>query len=216
MKYLKVFTDFAAAVTQLSDAETGRLFRAMLSYAETGLEPTFNGNERFVWPTAKMNIDKQGIAYQNKCAAIEKARENNPNNVGTDNSSKQTDNSSKQYCSELKTVQEKEKDKDKDNKEREKEILKEKEKKVFTPPTLSEVEEYCRSRGSSVDPKTFYDYFTAGNWTDSKGQKVRNWKQKIITWEKGEGRGRSQSVSGNGKKDSKPEPSDDWDSFYAR
>ena len=53
----------------------------------------------------------------------------------------------------------------------------------FIPPTLEEVEAYCKERGSSVDPKAFYDYFTAGDWKDSKGQQVRSWKQKLITWE---------------------------------
>ena len=56
-------------------------------------------------------------------------------------------------------------------------------KKSFTPPTLADVEEYCRQRNSSVDPKRFYEYFDAGNWADSKGNKVKNWKQKLITWE---------------------------------
>ena len=55
--------------------------------------------------------------------------------------------------------------------------------KRFTPPTLEEVEEYCKSRRNNVDAKRFYDYFTAGNWTDAKGNKVKNWKQKLITWE---------------------------------
>ena len=49
-------------------------------------------------------------------------------------------------------------------------------KVIFTPPTLEEVQEYCRERNSSVDPKTFYEYFSAGNWVDSKGNKVKNWK----------------------------------------
>ena len=34
MKYLKVFTDFADAMEELGDAERGRLFTAMLKYAE--------------------------------------------------------------------------------------------------------------------------------------------------------------------------------------
>lgn len=55
----------------------------------------------------------------------------------------------------------------------------------FVPPTLEEVEAYCRERNSPVDPKQFWEYFDAGDWTDSKGQKVRSWKQKLITWEKG-------------------------------
>lgn len=58
-------------------------------------------------------------------------------------------------------------------------------KREFVPPTLEEVEAYCRERNSQVDAKQFYDYFTAGDWYDSKGQKVRSWKQKLITWEKG-------------------------------
>lgn len=56
-------------------------------------------------------------------------------------------------------------------------------KERFKKPTLEEVEEYCKKRNSSVDAKTFYEYFETGNWVDSKGNKVKNWKQKIITWE---------------------------------
>ena len=58
-------------------------------------------------------------------------------------------------------------------------------KKAFVPPTLEEVEAYCKERNSNVDPKQFWEYFDAGDWVDSKGQKVRSWKQKLLTWEKG-------------------------------
>lgn len=56
-------------------------------------------------------------------------------------------------------------------------------KERFKKPTLEEIEEYCKQRNSSVDAKTFYEYFETGGWVDSKGNKVKNWKQKIITWE---------------------------------
>ena len=52
------------------------------------------------------------------------------------------------------------------------------------PPTLEEIEKYCRERNSPVDPKKFFEYFDTGGWKDSKGQPVRNWKQKLLTWEK--------------------------------
>jgi predicted transcriptional regulator len=52
-------------------------------------------------------------------------------------------------------------------------------------PTLEEIKDYCLNvRHNKVDYKKFYDYFTEGNWIDSKGNKVKNWKQKVITWEK--------------------------------
>lgn len=56
-------------------------------------------------------------------------------------------------------------------------------KKVFTPPTLEEVRAYAIERHSSVDPVRFFEFFNAGGWIDSKGNKVKNWKQKFITWE---------------------------------
>lgn len=53
----------------------------------------------------------------------------------------------------------------------------------FTPPTLEDVQAYCKERSSPVDPQKFFDYFTAGGWKDAKGNPVRNWKQKLLTWE---------------------------------
>ena len=58
-----------------------------------------------------------------------------------------------------------------------------KKKKAFVPPTLEDVQAYCRERQNGVDAKRFYDYFTASGWVDSKGKPVLNWKQKVITWE---------------------------------
>ena len=58
-----------------------------------------------------------------------------------------------------------------------------KKSKRFTPPTLEEVKEYAYQRGDKVDPVKFFEYYTEGNWVDAKGQSVKNWKQKMITWE---------------------------------
>ena len=58
MKYLKVWTNFRELTATLEYDEVGRLFEMMLLYAETGEEPTeFTGNERFLWPVAKQQID---------------------------------------------------------------------------------------------------------------------------------------------------------------
>ncbi len=62
-----------------------------------------------------------------------------------------------------------------------------KKKTEFIPPTLGEVIAYCASRGNLVDPHKFYDYYDASGWFDGKGNPVRNWKQKCITWERSEG-----------------------------
>lgn len=72
-------------------------------------------------------------------------------------------------------------------------------KKEFIPPTLEEVIEYCKSRNSSVDPKYFYEYFTVGHWIDSEGKQVKNWKQKLLTWERKGARNDTRPNSSNGR-----------------
>ena len=57
-------------------------------------------------------------------------------------------------------------------------------KTKFTPPSLDDIKKYIEEKKLNVNPQQFYDYFTTGNWIDSKGQKVKNWKQKLLTWNK--------------------------------
>ena len=54
---------------------------------------------------------------------------------------------------------------------------------IFKKPTLEEVKQYCIERNNNVDAKKFYDYYEIGDWKDAKGNKIKNWKQKLITWE---------------------------------
>lgn len=53
----------------------------------------------------------------------------------------------------------------------------------FIPPTLAEIKNYISENKYHINAEDFYKYFTDGHWVDSKGNKVRNWKQKVITWE---------------------------------
>lgn len=65
-----------------------------------------------------------------------------------------------------------------------KSLPREKKKAKFVPPTLDEVRSYCAERGNKIDARQFFDYFSTADWVDARGQPVRNWKQKAITWEK--------------------------------
>ena len=56
-------------------------------------------------------------------------------------------------------------------------------KKRFVPPKLDDINAYIAEKGLIVNGKVFLDYFTAGNWKDSEGKPVKNWKQKLITWD---------------------------------
>lgn len=54
-------------------------------------------------------------------------------------------------------------------------------KKEFTPPTLEQVIEYCKEKNAGVEyAKHIFEYYNNANWVDSQGQKVLNWKSKIL------------------------------------
>ena len=74
--YFRLFFDqYIPLVEALSDEERGRLFWGMMRYAQDERNPKLPGNERFVWPFIKEDIDRDKLAYVRKCAAnAEKGR----------------------------------------------------------------------------------------------------------------------------------------------
>ena len=66
--HLKVYFDFEVKAKEYEDAEKGRLLLAMLRYAKDGTEETLTGNERFVFPVFKAQIDEDIKAYETKVA----------------------------------------------------------------------------------------------------------------------------------------------------
>lgn len=54
---------------------------------------------------------------------------------------------------------------------------------LIIPPTLEEVESYCKKRGYHVNPQFFFEYYEAGDWHDKHGNPVTNWKQRLVVWE---------------------------------
>lgn len=54
--------------------------------------------------------------------------------------------------------------------------------KRFAPPLYEEVKQYAVQKEREDLAKPFFDYYEAGEWKDSNGKQVKNWKQKFITW----------------------------------
>lgn len=174
MEYLKIFTDFAKTISPLSDAECGRLFRAMLEYASSGAIPEFSGNERFIWPTAQLNIDREA-------AFLLKQHENGAKGGRPKNPTKPTETQTNPTEPTETQKTHKDKDKDKDNLLKEK--TNKKEKTAFSPPTVEMVKDYCRTSGHTIDAEAFVDWFTSVGW--KVGSKpMKDWQAAVRNWER--------------------------------
>lgn len=67
LTYFKAFPDLKETMSELSDAERGRLFVALLDYVETGKRPDLKGNERILFPGVAAQIDRDNAEYEKKC-----------------------------------------------------------------------------------------------------------------------------------------------------
>lgn len=176
-EYFKVFHSYLKSIEPLNDAERGRLFTAMLEYSITGVEPDIRGNERYIFPTMKANLDREVESYSH---TVEK------NSVNGKKGGRPAKTQKTQWvfqkATESQKSQDKEKDKDKEE-DKDKKKMNKRKNQPLSPPSLEEIEAYCKERNSPVNPKRFFDYFEAGGWVDGKGNPVLNWKQKLITWE---------------------------------
>ena len=72
-EYFCAYHSYLNSMELLSDEEKGRLFTALLLYSSTGTIADLTGNERFVFPAMREQIDRDSKKYVAKC---EKNREN--------------------------------------------------------------------------------------------------------------------------------------------
>jgi len=55
--------------------------------------------------------------------------------------------------------------------------------KYFKKPTIFEVKDYCILRKNNVDAEAFFSFYESKGWMIGKN-KMKDWKQAILTWEK--------------------------------
>lgn len=57
----------------------------------------------------------------------------------------------------------------------------------FKPPTLEDVQAYCKERQNNVDAERFIDYYTSNGWKVGKNT-MKDWKAAVRNWERSTGK----------------------------
>ncbi len=120
-EYFCAYHSLLDSLEPFTDEECGRLFRASLIYSKTKEETEFEGNERYLWPTIKGTIDRDNIAYEERCAANRengtkggRPKSDKNHTVLEETESNQTDSLETEKTQEKEKEEEKEEDKDKE------------------------------------------------------------------------------------------------------
>lgn len=181
--YVCLYHSYLDAIQALGDAERGRLMTAMLEYSLTGAAVELSGNEKFVWPLFKAQIDRDMERYKDTCRKNAEngksgGRPKNPKNpLGFSESEKSQGKGKGEGKGESK------------GKGNIPPISPQGETIRFVPPSLEEVASYCRDRGSSINPQAFVDHYTSNGWMVGR-TKMKDWRAAVRNWERND-RGRS-------------------------
>lgn len=187
--YAALLHEYRGEMAALSDAEFGRLCRALLDYSADGTTIALSGNERFYAARVMMQEDRFQKSYSElietrrdagKKGAEARASKAKQSLAEPSEAKQSQAQLSKTTYIETETNTNTEIDKDRLNK---RESKREKNASRFTPPQVEEVKQYCVERGNGIDAEAFIDYYTARGWKIGS-QLMKDWKAAVRTWER--------------------------------
>ena len=174
-EWFKARNIWYGAFAALTDAEAGRLAKALWTYTATGEQVELSGNERgcfamIVYTLQQDEAENSNLSEVRRLAGLAgaeakqakagkgKQTEANEANADNKNKSKNTDKETPLKGS------------------------KEKPLARFAPPTVEEVAQYCRERGNGINPQTFIDFYSSKGWRVGNTP-MKDWKACVRTWE---------------------------------
>lgn len=176
-EWFKARNIWGASILDLSDAEAGRLAKAVWTYSMTGEAPNLSGNEKAVFALIRyqLSADNQEAETLAKTRAEAGSKGGKQKVANQANATFATENEAIAYN--------KNKNKEEDIKENTNLTVSIKEKRTrFSPPTIEEVEAYCKERGNRINPQTFVDFYSAKGWRVGQNP-MKDWKACVRTWE---------------------------------
>ena len=194
--YAALFHEYLDEMADLTDAEFGRLARALLVYSRTGEFPALNGNERLFKRRVIMQEDR---AQENYVQVVEKNRANgqlggrprkptetqrNPEKPTETQNNPQKPNETQKTQIEIESEIKTEINTPLPNGNKGSKAATPPTRETrFSPPSLSEVQAYISERGSAVDAQQFVDFYASKGWMVGKNR-MKDWKAAVRTWEK--------------------------------
>ena len=204
------YASYAAKFKKLTDDQFGKLIRLACQYQADGIVPDIADIAvSLAFDVIKVDLDKNNEKYEQIC---EKRRMAGAlGGLAKASNSKQmlaSATDAKQNKQELASVANKIKsnvikiNKNNDSSSRR-----------FTPPTLEEVQAYCKERKNNVDAEKFIDFYASKGWMVGSN-KMKDWKACVRTWEKRDNDHKQQEQNVSEEQQKRFDKYDDLTKFY--
>ncbi len=176
------YSDWKATFDELSDEDAGRLIKHIFAYVNDENPVTDNVLIRVAFAQFKQTLKRDLVKWNEQLQQRRDAGKRSAEKRALEKSNERSTvvESRQRNSTDSVSVSVSVSDNVNDNAS-EKEIKKIERANKFAPPTQSEVISYFLEKGYTQESACkAFDYYDVANWTDSKGTKIKNWKQKMI------------------------------------
>jgi len=176
------YSDWKATFDELSDEDAGRLIKHIFAYVNDENPVTDNVLIRVAFAQFKQTLKRDLVKWNEQLQQRRDAGKRSAEKRALEKSNERSTvvESRQRNSTDSVSVSVSVSDNVNDNAS-EKEIKKRERANKFAPPTQSEVISYFLEKGYTQESACkAFDYYDVANWTDSKGTKIKNWKQKMI------------------------------------
>lgn len=184
MNYTPIPNDFLEEMSELTDAEYGRLIRWCQTYITTGEQIELRGNEKYHLVRCRMQMDR----YTSHYAEVSRKRSAAGKKGGEANASK---------CKQTEASGGKRKETKTKTKTKTEYVVSDETTIAPSPtaPSLSEIEKFCLDQGStSVAAAEFYSQYSRTGWK-ANGKPIENWRGLLTNYLRSGGGQRGQGVA---------------------
>ena len=185
-----LYTEYEEHLSLLTMEQRGVLITAIFCFQSNKELPKMDSATYMAFSFIKKQLDRDNAKYEEVCRKRQEAGKlgGRPKAKGLDEKAKKANGFSEKQTKAKKPVYEYEDDNEnEDDYDYNSEVViveeTKKTNKKFIAPSIDEVRAYAVERGREDLVERFYNYYSASEWKDKSGKKVKNWKLKFVTWE---------------------------------
>lgn len=178
------YRSFQKAIDSCSQDDQLLIYKAIANYALDRVEPDLSGVAQVCWVLIKPQLDANWKRYDNGCKGGEFGKKGGaPKGNKNANKGKTTPKQPQENPTavEITTPNNNVNNNLNNNDNSNDNVLKKRETKRFSKPTIEEIETYISENSYSISAKTFYDYYEANGWMVGRN-KMKDWKAAVRSW----------------------------------
>ena len=184
--WFKLYLHNKAVMQAVPNDVLGAAMKGIMDYFDEGVEPEMDPLTKVVFMSMRPFVDEANAQYEKDIESGKKSAQKRKEAKEAKSPSTPLNQKEEEKEKEKEEDEEEEKEEEKEIREKEEEeervmIAAKPTRPRFTPPSESEVREYCNQMGYRFAPENFLNYYTSVGWKVGRNP-MKDWKAALRNW----------------------------------